>query len=102
MGRTDRDENSFWSNVGSLGGAVLGIVLILICLVLSFWVAFVALLIPLIVIVMIAGFVMARQATPEDREEQDIRVRRASTASRTRARPATRRPDRLIVRCLSG
>lgn len=72
MGRTDRDENSFWSNVGSLGGAVLGIVLILICLVLSFWVAFVALLIPLIVIVMIAGFVMARQATPEDREEQDL------------------------------
>ena len=72
MGRTDRDQNSFWSNVGSLGGAVLGIVLILICLVLSFWVAFVALLIPLIVIVLIVGFVMARQATPEDREEQDL------------------------------
>lgn len=72
MGTTEKHENSFWTNVGSLGGAVLGVVLILICLVLSFWVAFVALLIPVIVIVMIAGFVMARQATPEDREEQDL------------------------------
>ena len=34
---------------------IIGIVLILICLLLSFWVAFVALLIPLIVIVLIAG-----------------------------------------------
>jgi len=72
MGTTEKHENSFWTNVGSLGGAVIGIVLILICLLLSFWVAFVALLIPLIVIVLIAGFVMARQATPEDSEEQDL------------------------------
>ncbi|MCB0877219.1 MAG: hypothetical protein KDB46_13605, partial [Solirubrobacterales bacterium] len=54
------------------GAAVTGLVLILICIALSFWVAFVALLIPVILIVMIGGFVVSRRETPDAKAEQEL------------------------------
>ena len=72
MSKTENDTNSLWSNIGPLGGAVLGIVLILLALIASLWVPFVALLIPLVIIVVVAGVVMGSRSTPSDRAEQDL------------------------------
>lgn len=72
MSKTENDTNSLWSNIGPLGGAVLGVVLILLALIASLWVPFVALLIPLVIIVVIAGVVMGSRSTPSDRAEQDL------------------------------
>ena len=74
MSKTENDTNSLWSNIGPLGGAVLGIVLILLALIASLWVPFVALLIPLVIIVVVAGVVMGSRSTPSRRAEQDLRV----------------------------
>jgi hypothetical protein len=44
----------------------IGLILIAICVALSFWVVFVALLIPVIFIVMIAAWVIGRRPTPDE------------------------------------
>jgi len=72
MSRSRNDTNSLWANIGPVGGAVLGIVGILLALIATFWVPFVALLIPIVIIVAVAGAVMTPRATPSDRDEQDL------------------------------
>ncbi|HET6830238.1 MAG TPA: hypothetical protein VFH44_02710 [Solirubrobacterales bacterium] len=68
MARNDGETTGTWSKLGPLSSIGIGIVLILICLVLSFWVAFVALLIPVIVVVVAGLLLLGRQATPDEPE----------------------------------
>jgi hypothetical protein len=61
-----REATSTWSEGAPVSVMVIGLVLIAVCVALSFWVVFVALLIPVIFIVMIAAWVMGRRPTPDE------------------------------------
>jgi hypothetical protein len=60
-----KDSTSTWSESAPVGAMVAGLALIAVCVALSFWVVFVALLIPVIIIAMIAAWVMGKQSTPD-------------------------------------
>jgi membrane protein implicated in regulation of membrane protease activity len=58
-------STSTWSEGAPVASLVVGAALILICIVLSFWVVFVALLIPVIVVIMAVAFFLGRRSTPD-------------------------------------
>jgi hypothetical protein len=65
LGTDTQRSTSTWSEVAPVSATAIGLVLIAICVALSFWVVFVALLIPVILIVMIAAWVMGSRSTPD-------------------------------------